>query len=314
MKFPFNLRAESTYDAVGFGTNAVDYLIRVPAFPEYASKIELNDYSVSAGGEVASTMVGLSRLGARTAYAGRFGCEWEGEMGLMSLIDEGVNTEFAEVVDGALTQVAFIIVDETAGERTIIWKRDHKLSYSREDAPVAAAAKGRLLHMTVHDTAACISMATAARQDGVIVSVDVDNICDGINDLLPLVDVCIASSEFPEKLTGLSDRMTALRTIRERYGCGVTGVTLGAAGSIIFCNGEFIESEGYAVPGGCVDTTGAGDAFRTGLLYGVLGGHEVEDSAAMANAVAALKCRSSGARSGLPDKDELFPFLAGQPS
>lgn len=87
------------------------------------------------------------------------------------------------------------------------------------------------------------------------------------------------------------------------------GITLGAAGSVFYSGGAFIETPGFDLPGGCVDTTGAGDAFRAGFLAGVLGGESGETSARMANAVAALKCRGLGARSALPSNQELNMLL-----
>ena len=98
-------------------------------------------------------------------------------------------------------------------------------------------------------------------------------------------------------------------TIFLRFGCPIVGVTLGEAGSLLLCDGEFIETPGFAVPGGCRDTTGAGDAFRVGLLYGLLKGESIEESARLANAVAALKCRQVGARTALPDESELRSLL-----
>lgn len=91
----------------------------------------------------------------------------------------------------------------------------------------------------------------------------------------------------------------------DKFGCSVTGVTLGRLGSMVYCGGEIISSSGFDVPGGCVDTTGAGDAFRAGFLFGVLSGATVENSAEYGNAVAALKCRREGARAGLPSPAEL---------
>jgi sugar/nucleoside kinase (ribokinase family) len=75
------------------------------------------------------------------------------------------------------------------------------------------------------------------------------------------------------------------------------------------CGNTYIESPGFAVPGGCRDTTGAGDAFRVGILYGLLTGRSVEESAEMANAVAALKCRAVGARTALPTVKELAKLV-----
>lgn len=309
MIFPFQLLPTNEFDAVGFGTNAVDYLIRVPEYPAFNSKVELSGYTQAAGGEAATAMASLQRLGMTTAYVGRFGSDGAGEFGLQSLRDEGVDVSFTERVPNAETQIAFILIDERNGERTIIWQRDKKLAFTDSDAPLDAATKGRVLHFTPHDTQACLQMARIAKKNGVVVSIDTDNIFNGINELLLEVDILIASVEFPEKLVGIKDIKTALREIAARFGCGVAGVTLGAAGSILLCNDSFIETPGFTVPGGCKDTTGAGDAFRAGLLFGMLTGKSVEESATMANAVAALKCRELGARTALPDKDELDLFL-----
>jgi sulfofructose kinase len=309
MYFPFKLSKNKEFDVVGFGTNAVDYLIIVPEYPAYDSKIELTDYIQAAGGEIATTTVGLRRLGARTAYIGRFGDDSEGNFGLQTLRDEGVDVQFAGQIEGARTQIAFIIIDERSGERTVIWKRDEKLAYRPEDAPTKAAARGKILHFTPHDARACLAMARAAKDAGAIVSIDIDNIFEGIEDVLPLVDIFVSSAAFPERLVGINDKKTALREIKSRYGCAVVGMTLGETGSLLLCENEFIRTDGFEVPNGCKDTTGAGDSFRVGLLYGVLQGASVEESARMANAVAALKCRAIGARTSLPNKTELNDLL-----
>jgi sugar/nucleoside kinase (ribokinase family) len=309
MQFPFKLAENKEFDVVGFGTNAVDYLVIVPEYPAFNSKIELDDYIQAAGGEIATTCVGLQRLGARAAYVGRFGDDAEGNFGLQTLRDEGVDVTHAEQIAGARTQIAFIIVDQRTGERTVIWKRDQKLAYSEMDAPAAIAEKASILHFTPHDARACLAMARAAKESGAIVSIDIDNIFEGIETVLPLVDIFVSSAEFPERLVGIADKKTALREIKSRYGCAVTGMTLGETGSLLFCEDEFIRTDGFEVPGGCKDTTGAGDSFRVGLLYGVLQGASIEESARMANAVAALKCRAIGARTSLPDEKELSDLL-----
>ena len=294
---------------IGFGTNAVDYLIQVPEYPAFNSKIELTDYARAAGGEVATTMAGLRRLGLKTAYIGRFGTDTAGDFGLRSLRDEGVDLQYGEQIEGARTQIAFILIDERNGERTVIWQRDKKLSYTAAEAPLEAVGRSRVLHFTPHDVKACLAMAKRAKESGVIVSVDIDNLFEGVQELLSYVDIFIASADFPKKLFGTIDRRKALREIKSLFGCGVVGVTLGEAGSVLLCGETIIETPGFAVPGGCHDTTGAGDAFRVGLLYGLSTGSTVEESARMANAVAALKCRAVGARTALPSKTELCDIL-----
>lgn len=312
MKFPFDLPAKRAFDAVGFGTNAVDYLITVPFYPAFNSKIELSDYLQLAGGEIATSMVGLQRLGMKTAYAGRFGEDEAGNFGMQSLRDEGVDLSFADQIENAKTQIAFIIIDERSGERTVIWNRDKKLAYAKADAPTEIAALGKVLHLTPHDTEACIKIARKAKEIGTIVSIDVDNVFPNIETLLKSVDVLIASQELSEKLFGINDNYEFLRRLKSKFGCGICGVTLGENGSLIYCEDQFIETEGCKVPGVCKDTTGAGDSFRAGFLYGLLNDDSVEDSAKKANAVAALKCREIGARTALPNKEELRKLLNGE--
>lgn len=309
MQFPFQLSQDKEFDVVGFGTNAVDFLIVVPEYPPFNSKIKLTDYIQAAGGEVATTMVGLARLGLKTSYAGRFGTDREGDFGLQTLRDEAVDVRFAEQIAGARTQIAFIVIDERNGERTVIWHRDEKLAYGEQDAPLQAAALGKVLHFTPHDTKACLKLALKAKTSGTIVSIDIDNIFEGIAELLPQIDILICSAEFPEKLVGIKDKKQSLLEIKSRFGCSIAGMTLGETGSLILCENEFIESRGFAVPNGCKDTTGAGDSFRAGFLYGLLSGETVENAAQAANAVAALKCRELGARTALPTNSELAELI-----
>ena len=145
MRIPFDIPRQRDFDAVGFGLNAVDHLIVVPAYPAFDTKVRFRAYEKAAGGQTASAMVALQRLGFKTAYAGRFGSDEAGRFGLLSLEYEGVNLDFAQTIEGADTQVAFIIIEEQTGERTIIWDRDDRLSYRVEEAPIeiATSASGR---------------------------------------------------------------------------------------------------------------------------------------------------------------------------
>lgn len=309
MKFPIEPPANKPFDAVGFGLNAVDHLIVVPEYPEFDTKVRLIEHQQSAGGQTATAMVALRRLGLNTAYAGRFGSDQEGRFGLETLLADDVNVEFAEVVEGARNQIAFITIDGRSGERTIVWDRDDRLAYKREEAPVEFGPLGRVLHLDAHDPPACVHLAQAAKESGTIVSADIDNVYEGLLELLPLIDIMIGSKEFPRRVTGIADEREALIELHARFGCVIVGMTIGAAGAVVYCDGEFIESRGYAAPGGCRDTTGAGDAFHGGFLYGFLTGEDLETSLQFANAVAALKCSALGARTALPTKTELTSFL-----
>src|SRR6266550_6956537 len=166
MQIPFQPPHGRDFDVVGFGLNAVDHLIVVPEYPAFDTKIRLLEHKQAAGGQTASAMVALQRLGLRTAYAGRFGSDNEGQFGFASLQKEGIDIEFADVIEGARNQIAFIIVDARNGERTSIWDRDDRVSYTAEEAPLALATRGRVLHLDAHDPSACVRMAQVARAAG----------------------------------------------------------------------------------------------------------------------------------------------------
>jgi sulfofructose kinase len=309
MRFPVLVSEKNRFDAVGFGLNAVDHLIVVPEYPPFDTKMRLLHHKQSAGGQTASAMVALQRLGFQTAYAGRFGSDPEGHFGLATLRQDGVNVEFVEVVENASTQIAFIIIDVRNGERTIVWDRDEQLAYSPDDAPAGFGSLGRVLHLDAHDPPACVQVAKDAKAAGAIVSADIDNVYNGLPELLPLIDVLITSKEFPYRVTGIVDGREALTELKSRFGCSVVGMTLGAHGAVVLCDGQFIEAPAFESPGGCRDTTGAGDAFHAGFLCGLLTGEDIETSLRFGNAVAALKCSELGARTGLPSRSQLEEFL-----
>jgi sulfofructose kinase len=312
MRFPFDIPREREFDAVGFGLNAVDHLVVVPEYPAFDTKSRFLKHAMSAGGQTATAMVALRRLGWRTAYAGRFGSDTEGRFGLQTLRDEGVNVERAEVVEGARTQLAFILIDARTGERTIIWDRDERLAYRPEEVPTDFAARGRVLHLDAHDPPACAALAREARAAGAVVSADMDNVYPGLDELLPHIDLLVSSSEFPRRLTGTTDERAALAEVKARLRPdALVGMTLGARGTVIFHEGRFVERPAFAVPGNCRDTTGAGDAFHAGFLHAMLAGEDVENCLTAGCATAALKCRDLGARAGLPTLEELSKLVGG---
>jgi sulfofructose kinase len=309
MEFGINLPAGKPFDAVALGLNAVDHLILVPRYPEFNSKIPYKSHQLAAGGQCATAMVALARLGLRTRYIGKVGDDDIGRFQVNSIVSEGVTAE-VEAVRGAETQTAFIIVDEASGERTILWNRDPAIATRPEEVDRAAVTSGRVLHLDGHDIEAATVAAAYARQAGVPTVLDIDNIYPGAEGLLPFIDFMISSSTFPARLTGESDLRTALRQLAEKNGSLVAGATLGQEGVLIYIRGQFVHSPAFNVE--CRDTTGAGDAFHAGFIYGLLQGLAVEETLRFANAIAGLKCQAVGARTGLPTLDEATAFLTSR--
>jgi len=296
------------FDVVGVGLNATDTLLIVPHFPAYAGKVRYEDEVLSPGGQVASAMVACARLGLRAKYIGTIGDDERGRIQIESLRGTGVNLDNVQLRKGCANQSAYIIVDRSTGERTVLWRRDDCLRIDPEEIAPEQITCARLLHIDGHDTPAVAHAAAIARQHGIPVTVDVDTIYHGFERVLPNVDYLVASSEFPSNWTGERDPFQALETLQNEYGMKVAAMTLGAHGSLARVDGRFVYAPAYVV--NCIDTTGAGDVFHGAFCYAVLQGMPMPEVLEFSNAMAALNCTAPGARGGIQGLEEIRALMA----
>jgi sugar/nucleoside kinase (ribokinase family) len=303
----FNLRLQDKpFDVVGMGLNSVDFLTVVPKFPTPNSKMEMLQFSKQGGGQVATAMVALSRWGVKTKYIGKIGEDDLGQFSLHAISQEGVEVSSVMIEPNATNQFAMIIVDGPTGERTILWNRDQRLMYRQEELRKEEVCSGKLLHLDGHDIHAALQCAKWAREEGIPTIIDLDKVEPLTSELITEIDFVITSSRFPMLYTGISDQEKALLELQKRT-TGFLCATLGHKGAIALVNGEIVTVKGFKV--NLVDTTGAGDVFHAGFIYGLLRNWEVAEILKFANAVAALKCRDIGGRKGIPSLEEAQRLL-----
>ncbi|MBI1353398.1 MAG: ribokinase [Acidobacteria bacterium] len=297
-----------TFDAVGVGLNATDTLLIVPRFPSYSGKEPFVEEILSVGGQVASAIVTCQKLGLRTKYIGTVGDDFRGKLQMKSLTESGVDVSDVQIREGCPNQSAYIIIDQSTGERTVLWRRQDCLRLEPDEINEEQIACARLLHIDGHDTPAVAKAARIAREHGVPVTVDVDTIYHGFDQVLPYVDYLIASTNFPVQWTNERDPFKALELIQNEYGMRVAAMTLGAHGSLALEDGKFHYAPAFVV--NCVDTTGAGDVFHGGFCYGVLEGWPLGRILEFSNAMAALNCKALGARGGVRSRAEAEELMA----
>ncbi len=220
--------AMSRFDVVGVGLNATDTLILLPHFPAYAGKIAFDEEILSPGGQVASAMVTCARLGLSVKYIGTVGDDERGRVQVASLRETGINLDDVQVRQGCPNQTAYILIDRSTGERTVLWRRDDALRLDPSFITPEKIFCARLLHIDGHDTPAVERAARLARERGIPVTVDVDTVYHGFDRVLPLADYLIASSEFPAQWTSERDPFKALELMQNEYGIRVAAMTLGA--------------------------------------------------------------------------------------
>ncbi len=296
------------FDVVGVGLNATDTLLIVPHFPAYAGKAPYTREILSPGGQVASAMIACARLGLRVKYIGAVGDDERGRIQMESLRADALDLEHVQIRSNCANQSAYIIVDQSTGERTVFWRHDECLRIDPEQIAPEQIIGARLLHIDGHDTRAVAHAARIAQAHGIPVTVDVDTIYAGFDKVLPHVDYLIASSEFPARWTGENDPFRALETLQNEYGMRVAAMTLGAHGSLALTGGKFVYSPAFVV--NCIDTTGAGDVFHGAFCYAVLQEMPMREALEFSNAMAALNCTALGARGGIRGLEEVRALMA----
>ena len=288
------------------GLNSVDFLSLVSRYPESNSKTEILRFERSGGGQVATALVALSRWGIKTKYIGKVGSDELGQISLQSLQQEGVDVSSVTTEPDTPTQLGNIIVEAASGDRTILWRRDERLMFREGELRKEDVCSGKLIHLDGHDIRSAIQCAGWAKEEGIPTVIDIDKVEMLTPELIRDINFVVTSSRFPSLFTGISDREKALVEL-QRHTRGFLCTTLGPEGAMALVDGEILYAHGFQVD--VVDTTGAGDVFHGGFIYGLLRSWEVTEILRFANAVAALKCRALGGRRGIPTLDEVQNFF-----
>ena len=303
------MQPRARWDVVGIGANSIDFVSVVPAFPRpegWHSKQRIRQHLISCGGQAATTMATCARFGLRAKYVGAVGSDENGARVREALDRIGLDSSGLVRREGR-NQFAVIVIDEQTGERAVLWDRDESLRLRPEDVPLEVVGSARVVHVDDVDQDAAIRAARHARSLGIPVTSDLDRMTDRTEELVLAVSCPIFADGLPELLTGERDHERALRRLRTRHD-GLLVVTVGQRGAVALDGDRFLVSPGFTV--NAVDTTGSGDVFRAGFIYGLLHGWPIDRILRMANAAAALACTRAGAIASIPALDEVTA-LAG---
>jgi sulfofructose kinase len=292
-------------DLVGVGLNATDTLIPLKQFPVSGSKVEYECATVMAGGQAATTVAACQTWGLPSRYVGKLGRDDAARLHEREFERLGVDARLVYAQEGASPR-SMILVD-ASGERTVICQRDPRLRLQPHEIKREWVTAARLLHIDGFDTEAAIQAARWAHEAGVLVVADLDEDYEGIYDLLPLIDYLIVSRDFPLKITGDHDLHRSLKELHTRFNCKLTAATLGPDGVLAWDGNEIHDRRAYCVP--TVDTTGAGDIFHAGFIYGLLRGWELDRQLDFACAAAAINCKFAGARGGIQNVEAIEELM-----
>jgi sulfofructose kinase len=297
----------SKVDLVGVGLNATDTLIALAEYPAVGSKVEYQRATVLPGGQVATAAVACQRWGLKTRYVGKLGDDPAAALHRQEFLRAGVETQLVTVPGGASPQ-SLIMVDGS-GERTIFGRRDERLVLQPDDLDREWVVNARALLVDGHDTAAATLAARWAREANIPVIADLDELYPGVDELIENIDYLVVSRDIPTRLMQEPDLEIALRQMQRRYGSALAAATLGQQGVLAWDGDQYHHASAYRVP--VVDTTGAGDIFHAGFIYGLLQDWPLERQLDFACAAAALNCTGVGARGGIQSVEAIEELIAG---
>jgi len=299
----------SKFDIVGFGALNVDKLFKVNRIAAKEEESFITDSAETCGGSAANTAVGLARLECKVGFIGKVASDREGKMLLQEFRKEGVDTKGITVAKQGRSGTVMGFVDQN-GDRTLYVDPGVNNQVEFSEKIKEYASQTSFLHLTSfvgEKSFETQKKIVETLPESVNISLDPGALYarKGLSALKPAVDkafVLMPNSGELELLTGMADYRRGAEAMLKK-GVKVVAVKLGSRGCYVTDGKQSHKVEAFKVR--VVGTTGAGDAFCAGFLYGLIKHKGLEDCGRIGNFVASRCTTKMGARVGLPTLDDL---------
>jgi len=297
------------------GSINTDLTIRLPHIPQrHETVVGTGGYVISQGGKGANQAVAAARGGGRVAMIGKVGADDFGSLAVDSLVTSGVNCDHVVRLPDVSTGLAAILVDAN-GDNAISVAPGANAALTPEDIrkaePVIADAHIVMLQLEIPVETVNEAVSLAHKHGALVMLTPAPAPAQPL-ECLTMVDYLLPNEIEAESLTGLPAQGAAgpeaMAHALLRTGTKNVVLTLGARGCFIADAHTQELIAPFEVT--AVDTTGAGDAFSGFLAISLARGLSLPEAARTASAAAALSVTRSGARSNLPDWQEVERFMA----
>jgi ribokinase len=304
-------------EVIGFGAMNMDRLYRVQRVL-VDGEAPIMQQTLAPGGSAANTIYGLAKLGIKTGFIGAIGDDDEGELLLDDFQSMGVDTSQIKVKSEAATGSVLCLTDRR-GRRALYVSPGANGLLTWQDIDFQYLNQARIVHLSSfvadeqfqlqHRVLSAVSPSVkVSLSPGALYA---DKGWDALAPWLKRASILFVNQREMRALTGKEFEAGARRCLEQ--GCGIVVVTLGKGidrGKPVACYindgaGEYYIEAQRGEKGTVIDTTGAGDAFATGFLYGLLRGEELQNCGLLGQVVARLAISKMGARAGLPSLSQL---------
>ncbi len=291
---------------VGLGACVLDTLIEVPTYPVEDHKYRATAVKKTGGGPVANALVVASKMGLKAQVLGALSNDIDGDFIVEDFNKYGVDTSGATRKDNTTAFTSYVILSKTSGSRTCVFERG-SVQDDPTDIDFSFIDDATILHLDGNYIKSAIACAKYAKEKGVLVSLDAGGLYEGIEELLPYVDILIPSEEFALGLTKEESTKKAIKVLEQKYNPKILAVTQGVKGGLYIENGEIKNYPSYKV--NCVDSNGAGDTFHGAFISAFIMGYDLFTCLKIASGTSAIKCTKVGMRDALPTLEEVLEFI-----
>jgi ribokinase len=292
------------------GSFVIDLVFKVTRRPGPGETMLARDFGMFLGGKGFNQAIVARRLGAEVAMVGRVGKDTFGDMFVAKLEQEGIDSSHVTRDPEAGTAIASPVID-ASGENSIIAAPRANMRVTAADVEAAsdtiAAADILMLQFEI-PVAASRRAAEIARQHDTLVMLDPAPVEHGFERFSAPIDYLVPNEVEVHMLTGRMTPEEAAAVLLPETRRGVV-ISLGEQGAMAVDRSALLRFPAHKV--NVVDTTGAGDAFRSGLAVMLAQGKPLDDAVRYANACGALACTIMGAEPSMPRLDAVEHFLAG---
>lgn len=302
-----------TLDVIGFGALNLDRLYQVNKIACKDEEGHIEDLHESCGGSAANTIIGLTRLGLDAGFIGKVARDQEGETLLGNLINEGVDTQgiIQSPVGRSGTVQGYV---DSSGERALYVDPGVNDEITLDEINPEYVLNTKLIHLTsfVGNSLKTQEELLETIPDQITVSLDPGTIyaSKGLKSLERILQrtniLLINQAELDLLLPPMEGQDVKINTILN-YGIEILVIKQGKKGCLVTDGARTHILEAFKV--NCRDTTGAGDAFNSGFIYGFLEGKNIKESALIGNYVASCCVQEFGTTTGLPSKAGLGDLI-----
>ncbi len=305
---------QKKWDVYVYGDVNIDLVVpSVESLPEPGSEVDVPIMETFVGGGAALFTLGLAKLGLTPVFQGSIGKDMYGEY-IRGLFRE-LGVDESLLLDSDTKKTGISISFTTEKDRCFLTYRGTNEGISLKYMDLEQLRGAKHVHVTGYEGATnhaeYLDVLTKIHEMGdVTVSFDVGWDMtgvwyEGIFDLLPMIDVLFMNETECQHYTRCDDVETGARRLAEKAGMAV--IKMGKTGAMAIKNGEKFFAPAYTVK--AVDTTGAGDSFNAGFIYGFLQGLPMEECLKCGNGCGSLSVTKLGGNTGFPFRAELEQWI-----